>query len=63
MPRYKHPDQLINKKHSVYDLYHEVCGQFLSGNGSYITPYKCDCGEWEYDTKTYDWRLKKNEKN
>lgn len=52
------PDKLTYKRHSVPDLFHKGCGEFVSGNGSYVMPYKCSCGEWEYDIDKYDWRLK-----
>ena len=26
------------------------CGERLSGNGSQVLPYRCKCGEWEYDS-------------
>lgn len=51
-------DRLTRKSHKVYDLYHEGCGQFVRGNGSLITPYKCLCGTWEHDSSKFDWRLK-----
>ncbi len=26
------------------------CKQMLSGNNSYISPYKCECGVWHQDS-------------
>lgn len=28
------------------------CDTRVWGNGSFTTPYKCDCGLWKYDYKT-----------
>ena len=35
-----------------------VCGERLLGNGSYILPYKCKCGEWEYSISEEEYILK-----
>lgn len=35
------------------------CGQQLFGNGSKLSPYKCNCGEWEYDWVKEEYKIKK----
>jgi hypothetical protein len=36
----------------------EKCNTEIYGNGSMVTPYKCECGEYEYDPKTHWYKLK-----
>lgn len=55
--------EIIYKRHQILDLYCPNCNKFLSGNGSVMSPYTCQCGEWERDWETLDYYLsKKNEK-
>lgn len=49
---------LITKAHKVYGYFHTTCGEFVRGEGSIVFPYRCSCGEWEYDMETHNWRLK-----
>ena len=34
------------------------CGERLEGNGSIARPYKCSCGEWEYDREKGEYKLR-----
>lgn len=31
-----------------------VCKEHLFGNGSFMSPYTCSCGEWEIIDSNYD---------
>lgn len=33
------------------------CNSEIYGNGSIITPYHCECGEWKYDSGENDYVL------
>lgn len=35
----------------------DVCGE-ITGNGSTLLPYRCLCGEWEWDDDKKDYFLK-----
>lgn len=35
------------------------CAEVLSGNGSLILPYRCECGDWEYDSEKGEYSLNK----
>jgi len=48
---------VIYKSHRVKDLYCTTCEEFLSGDGSYIRPYKCNCGTYEYNYKTSQYEI------
>lgn len=48
----------IYKRHQVTDLYCPECKQFLGGNGSWVMPYHCKCGDWEIEWLTGEWKLK-----
>jgi hypothetical protein len=52
-----HPDGLTTRSRTVYDLFHNECWSFLTGNGSTAAPYKCKCGWWEYDADNYQYQL------
>ena len=54
-----HPDGLILRAHIVSDYFHNECWSFLTGDGSFINPYKCTCGIWNYDAKENQYRLKR----
>jgi hypothetical protein len=41
--------QVILKAHTVRDEYCTVCKEFLTGNGSMVSPWKCGCGTYEFD--------------
>lgn len=43
------PDTVKYKAHSVRDPFCTLCNTFLSGDGSMVLPYKCECGTYEYD--------------
>lgn len=34
-----------------------VCGEQLRGNGSVIIPYRCKCGEWEWDFVNSNYKV------
>jgi hypothetical protein len=53
----KHPDGLVNKARTVYDLFHKECWSFLTGNGSMAMTYRCKCGWWDYQTDEHQYRL------
>jgi len=36
----------------------DKCQSEITGNGSIIFPYKCNCGEWVYDPEKNDYVLK-----
>ena len=35
------------------------CNSKISGNGSKLNPYNCECGKWIYDPKTSNYELEK----
>lgn len=37
-----------------------ICGEMLKGNNSYVNPWRCSCGEWEYnnDVTYIDYKIK-----
>lgn len=35
----------------------DKCNKEILGNGSILTPYNCDCGDWEYDDEKRDYIL------
>lgn len=34
------------------------CGGQMRGNGSMVLPYRCDCGEWQYDYSLSAYTIK-----
>jgi len=34
------------------------CEEVLRGDGSYINPYQCSCGAWEYDLEKGEYKIK-----
>ncbi len=45
------------KTRSVPSLYCEICKQFLIGNGSNVTPYKCACGMYLFSADDGEYVL------
>lgn len=43
------PPEVQHKARKTHDYFCSKCQQFLQGNGSVITPYKCACGEYKYN--------------
>lgn len=41
--------EVIYKSHTVRDEFCTVCQSFLLGNGSMVLPWRCACGEYEFD--------------
>lgn len=41
--------EVVYKTRKVKAEYCTVCETFLSGNGSLILPWKCECGEYKFD--------------
>ena len=39
----------------------ETCKKEIRGNGSELSHYRCDCGEWKFDTEKFDYILEKKE--
>ena len=37
--------------------YCSVCNKEIIGNGSAILPYRCDCGEYKFDSEKKDYIL------
>ena len=37
----------------------DKCDTEITGNGSSVLPYECDCGIWRYDREVDDYVLKK----
>ncbi|MCF7836008.1 MAG: hypothetical protein K9M15_02710 [Candidatus Marinimicrobia bacterium] len=50
----------VYKKVKVWKKHCPKCKQILTGNGSMMLPYQCECGIWDYDTGICDYRLLKN---
>ncbi len=50
--------KIIYKRATVTIPFCSVCESEILGNGSMITPYKCKCGVWEYDTQTMKYEVK-----
>lgn len=40
--------EVVAKARKSYDYWCKICEQFLMGNGSIVTPYRCNCGEYKY---------------
>jgi tRNA(Ile2) C34 agmatinyltransferase TiaS len=49
----------VYKKIKVPIPHCSVCGERLKGEGSECSPYKCECGTWNYDwLRNEYWVLK-----
>lgn len=52
---------VIAKKRSIYQEFCKLCETFLGGNGSIASPWKCQCGVYEYDYNSNTYVLNKKE--
>lgn len=48
----------IYKTIKITAMHCSICEEPLSGDGSIVTPYTCQCGTWEYDYKIQEFKIK-----
>lgn len=50
--------KIIYKKVTEKKPFCSICNEQLVGNGSVMYPYKCSCGEWQFNGYNNKYELK-----